>query len=823
MKLRLAFAFAGMATAARAWDAQPQGYEVIDGPASADDTAQWRSDWGAWRRMELAANRYDPSDRCGVYNIPGLQWTQRNFVQAMLLLHDRAIFDRKSGRYTADKYLDDMERRVGKLDSVLLWPTYPNIGIDGRNQWQLLRDLPGGLDALRDLVKQFHDRNVRVIIPYNPWDTGTQPEVGMEDAVRMYNADIATLNELISVIGADGFNGDTMYGVPTSFFNCSQPIAATPEGGVPTAFLGNNPMSWGYFYGYARFPPVARAKFLEPRHMVQVCARWSLDRLAEVQTAFFNGAGYVVWENVWGIWNSMTNRESEATRRAFNILRKFDFAISSPSWKPYYEDLRPARRLDGIFASEFPIDEGDGGWFYTIISTADVTKTVKLPLTKHIERLGDGHVRAYDVYRGVELKLRKQSSEAPFISITVESSGFGAVYVAPTDTGHHPVPTNFSQFLEEMNVMTVAALSTFSSQRPLLQQKLIGGKDPASASQPKPRRPTDQSGSASSGALSSSRGRYDGDSSSSAASDLSALRNSDDINNRDHNRQGMVHIRGADNWWFNVTGVQIEPVPAWTPDWALLGTGVQFPWENRPWNNHSVQLMIQDYFIDRYPVTNIEFARFLQDSKYSPQSLDRFLEHWTNRVNSTSKTMVYNPLSEWKIPPSLVKSPVVNVARDDAEAYATFYGKRLPHDWEWQYVVSNGDRYTKYPWGNDWDASKVHSVMHSGYSQPLPDPVGSYPQSQSSAFGVEDLVGYIWQMTDRFCDDHTCGLLLRGGSYFRPISSTLSDPNWYFPQALESQQHNRFLMLSPSYDRSSFVGFRCAVSSRNSNDAGFAG
>jgi formylglycine-generating enzyme required for sulfatase activity len=274
----------------------------------------------------------------------------------------------------------------------------------------------------------------------------------------------------------------------------------------------------------------------------------------------------------------------------------------------------------------------------------------------------------------------------------------------------------------------------------------------------------------------------------------------------------MVRIRGSDNWWYNVSGVQIEPVVTWTPTWPEFGTGVQFPWENRPWNNHSVRLAIQDFQIDKHPVTNAEYARFLASSEYEPKSLERFLNHWENRVDP--KSGKFTPLKDWRVPKKLDSSPVVYVSREDADAFAHFYGKRLPHDWEWQYVVSNGDKYDLYPWGHDFengDEAKLHKVSRSK-NPPAPDAVGSHAASRSTAFGVEDLVGYVWQMTDRFCDEHTCGQLLRGGSFYQPVASTLSDPNWYFPQALAANQHNRFLVISESYDRSSQIGFRCAKS-----------
>lgn len=160
----------------------------------------------------------------------------------------------------------------------------------------------------------------------------------------------------------------------------------------------------------------------------------------------------------------------------------------------------------------------------------------------------------------------------------------------------------------------------------------------------------------------------------------------------------------------------------------------------------------------------------------------------------------------------------MHVAREDAEAYAAFYGKRLPHDWEWQYVVLNGDHYDAYPWGSEMDSTRLPEVFRG--KQPLPplDPVGSHSSARSTRFLAEDLVGYVWQMTDQFCDAHTCGLLLRGGSSYRPVAATHSDPNWSFPQALDSQHHNRFLMISEGYDRSAMVDFRCVKSIAGAND-----
>uniref|UniRef100_M4BKA4 Sulfatase-modifying factor enzyme-like domain-containing protein n=1 Tax=Hyaloperonospora arabidopsidis (strain Emoy2) TaxID=559515 RepID=M4BKA4_HYAAE len=730
------FAASCLLTQVLSWDQQPDGYEVIDGPNNLKALFSWRQDWTIWKKMELSSNRYNPTDACNIYNIPETQWTQRNFVQTFIMLNDRAIYDRETQQYTVDKYVDEMEQRVGTIDSVLIWSAYPNIGIDDRNQFDLLRDLPNGLEGVKKVVADFHRRGIRVIIPYNPWDIGTRDESGLEDTVRMYTADIISLTEIVSELQADGFNGDTMYGVPKSFFNCSKPLVASPEGGVPTAYLSHNPMSWGYFWGYSHFPPVARAKFLDSRHMVQICARWSLDRLTELQTAFFNGAGYVVWENVWGIWNAMTEREDETAKRMFAILRKFGHVVSTGVWTPYY-----AMKDDGLFASAFDVQE-NGESLYTVISTVPEDMTFELPLTK--EQSGDGF-RVYDVYHGVELQKQQSGVNGSVVTLTLEPRAFGAIYITKATD-------DMTQFCGAMRAMTTKALADYSTTRNLLQQQLIRS-DHAEAE---------------------------------AKSSV----------------DGMVRVSGMDNWWFNVSGVQIEPVLAWTPNSVQFGTGVQFPWENRPWNNHSTRLSIQDFFLDVHPVTNAQFRTFLQSSGYHPKSMERFLLHWENRQG---------PLASWSIPTALEQSPVVNVAHEDAEAYAKFYGKRLPHDWEWQYVASNGENYDAYPWGPEMDRNKVPKVFH-GKELPALSPVGSYVNSRSTKFQVEDLVGYVWQMTDHFCDSHTCGLLFRGGSNYHPISATHSDPNWYFPQTLDAQHHNRFLMISEGYDRSPMVGFRCAKS-----------
>jgi formylglycine-generating enzyme required for sulfatase activity len=93
---------------------------------------------------------------------------------------------------------------------------------------------------------------------------------------------------------------------------------------------------------------------------------------------------------------------------------------------------------------------------------------------------------------------------------------------------------------------------------------------------------------------------------------------------------------------------------------------------------------------------------------------------------------------------------------------------------------------------------------YKGSDLPPPAAVAAHP-SGASPFGVEDLVGNVWQWTDEYWDDHTRAAILRGGSFYQPQHSY-----WYFPQAYRLDEHGKYLLMAPSKDRAGTLGFRCA-------------
>ena len=137
-------------------------------PADAAGVALWRAALEQWRAKVLASIHYNGS----IYDEPALTWTQTSYIQPQMHPYDRYFFDGKN--YTVKRWLDDVDKRYGGVDSMLMWPTYTNIGADARSQFDLFSAMPGGLPGVRAAVDELHAAGVKVLLPYNPWDTGTR-------------------------------------------------------------------------------------------------------------------------------------------------------------------------------------------------------------------------------------------------------------------------------------------------------------------------------------------------------------------------------------------------------------------------------------------------------------------------------------------------------------------------------------------------------------------------------------------------------------------------------------------------------------------------
>ena len=134
----------------------------------------------------------------------------------------------------------------------------------------------------------------------------------------------------------------------------------------------------------------------------------------------------------------------------------------------------------------------------------------------------------------------------------------------------------------------------------------------------------------------------------------------------------------------------------------------------------------QEFEIAKYPVTNIEYSRFIEATGHAAPS------SW----------------KEGTFPRDEASHPVAHVTKKDAEAYCTWLshttGKRyrLPTEWEWEWAAA-GPYGWKYPWGDQFDKERCNS-KESGVEGTTP--VGSYVTGNSLC-GVSDMSGNVWEIT----------------------------------------------------------------------------
>jgi len=153
------------------------------------------------------------------------------------------------------------------------------------------------------------------------------------------------------------------------------------------------------------------------------------------------------------------------------------------------------------------------------------------------------------------------------------------------------------------------------------------------------------------------------------------------------------------------------------------------------------EVILPAYAISRYPITNAEFARFIDDGGYATR------EYWSQagwqQKESEGWTQPrYWADEQWNDP----SQPVVGVSWYEALAYCNWLAAktgrpyRLPTEAEWEKAARGADG-RHYPWGNTWDAARCNN-KERGPGRTTP--VGQYPAGDSP-YGVSETVGQVWE------------------------------------------------------------------------------
>jgi serine/threonine-protein kinase len=174
---------------------------------------------------------------------------------------------------------------------------------------------------------------------------------------------------------------------------------------------------------------------------------------------------------------------------------------------------------------------------------------------------------------------------------------------------------------------------------------------------------------------------------------------------------------------------------------------------------------LPEFWIDKTPVTNAEFARFVAETGHpAPQ-------HWGEAI-----------------PPKEIEThPVVYVSWKDAVDYAEWAGKRLPTEEEWEKAARGADG-RKYPWG---DETPTPELCNFKQNEGGTTPVGKYSPQGDSPYGCVDMSGNVWEWT---ATDYDKSRKVLRGAAGTIVKRTSARPN------------------VPPVSRFDYYGFRCVVS-----------
>ena len=675
-----------------------------------------------------------------------LSWIRHSYLLLLQFAWDQKYYDAVKGANVSDHFIAEQDKVLGGYEAFMIWPTWPRLGLDQRNQWDMYRDLPGGLKELRRQSGLMHKRGEKYFISYNPWDESTRHE----DHIK-------GMEKLLKEIDADGVVLDT-WGESSKEFQAAADrvkpgIILYSEGmAVPKDMPG---IVAGRVHDAIYLPPPLNLnKLIKPDMAIFRVIQLAEGRIhRETAVSFFNGYGVEL--NIMRPGRpDWIEEEFAYLGKTTKILRENSPAFLSRFWTPLLQTT-----LDSIWVNRWPTPSKT---LFTVYSLRPEGFTGPL---FEVSAPKDSHYVSLWNHEELNLITTKDKS---FVPATVE--GFSRSWLDTRREGNIDCIALFPNLLkvkidqdslhfeasQGTKVVVWAGLPSYSCRS---VEFPIGSRTIS---------------------LREQLGTHEEKFVVQLFSD-NELSDERVINVPLATPRLVSHVERTTPV-LNPPAGMVE-VPSGTFKYrtarSFLSPNEAIPY---PDNADGRVVSVKWFFMDQFPVTNARFKIFLKASHYRPKDTTNFLRHW----------VAGSP------PKGLENHPVVYVSLEDARAYARWSSKRLPTEIEWQYAAQGTDG-RKYPWGNKFDSTRCNNGLGKT------TPVDMFP-SGKSPFGVEDLIGNVWQLTNDVYDNGSNYFgIVRGGSYYNPGSSV-----WYIqggPQPADNPQI--LLMVSPALDRNATVGFRC--------------
>jgi formylglycine-generating enzyme required for sulfatase activity len=213
------------------------------------------------------------------------------------------------------------------------------------------------------------------------------------------------------------------------------------------------------------------------------------------------------------------------------------------------------------------------------------------------------------------------------------------------------------------------------------------------------------------------------------------------------------------------------------------------------------RVRIEGFYLSVFAVTNEQFARFLSETKPSPEQLQRWVS-WLDRI-------VVQPNDSYRPVPDFKSHPVINVTWFGADAYCNWAGLRLPTEIEWE-KAARGMFGRIFPWGNEWDPDRL-CWWGSHDEKETTVPADAF-ENGCSPYGIFQMAGNV----EEWCADW-----YQPGTYKRYAAGNLALPPAGMGRVIrggncmrKNKVEFRCAMRranAPSFTNILLTGIRCAV------------